>query len=385
MTGQIDAAFQGALGGFRLDAKFTAPMSGVTALFGPSGSGKTTLLRSIAGLTRLQGHLTVGGAEWQSAAAFTPAHRRAVGYVFQDANLFPHLTVAGNLNFAAKRARKRPAGGGIDIDEAVALLGLAPLMDRAPAALSGGERQRAAVGRALLSRPQVLLMDEPLSGLDQATKADILPYLERLTDTLAIPVVYVSHDISEVARLADRMVLLNNGRTVASGPIGDMLERLDIGPLGEPFEDSVLATAEVTGHDPAFHLTRLTCCGQPLTIPEAALTVGETVRLRIRARDVALATKRPEGISIRNIFEGEIAEVSAADGEAHAETLVDIGGARLRARITLEALAELELTVGAPVYALVKSVTFDGRSVAQKQPGSMRSEQARSVQSRKEG
>jgi molybdate transport system ATP-binding protein len=371
MTGQIDAAFEGALGDFRLDTAFTAAMTGVTALFGPSGSGKTTVLRCIAGLTRMQGRLSVNGRDWQSAEAFTPAHQRPVGYVFQDANLFPQLTVTGNLNFAAKRSGKRSNGDSpaIDFDETIDLLGLAPLMQRMPAALSGGERQRVAVGRALLSRPQVLLMDEPLSGLDQAAKADILPYLERLTDTLAIPVLYVSHDIGEVARLADHMVLLNSGRAIASGTIGDMLERLDLGPLVEPFEESVLATAEVTGHDPKYRLTRLICCGQPLTIPEADLAIGETVRLRIRARDVALATKRPEGISIRNILEGHIAEISAAPGAAHAETLVDINGARLRARITLEALAELELTVGAPVFALVKSVTFDGRSIAQKQSG----------------
>jgi len=368
MSNWIDASLEGAVGDFLLDATFTAAMTGVTALFGPSGSGKTTILRCIAGLTRMQGRLSVNGIEWQGDDAFMPAHQRPIGYVFQDANLFPHLTVAGNLNFAAKRSGKRSNSdsAAIDFDETVNLLGLIPLMQRMPTALSGGERQRVAVGRALISCPQVLLMDEPLSGLDQAAKADILPYLERLTDTLAIPVLYVSHDIGEVARLADHMVLLNTGRAVASGTIGDMLERLDLGLLVEPFEESVLTAAEVTGHDPKYRLTRLICCGQPLTIPEADLGIGETVRLRIRARDVGLATKRPDGISIRNILEGRIAEISAAPGAAHAETLVDINGARLRARITLEALAELELTVGAPVFALVKSVTFDGRSIAAK-------------------
>lgn len=370
MTSQIKAAFQGALGDFRLDAEFTVPMTGVTALFGPSGSGKTTILRCIAGLTELRGSLEVGDANWQSADTFMPAHHRPVGYVFQDANLFPHLSVAGNLKFAEKRASKRSGARAtnVDFDEIVRLLGLTGLINRLPAALSGGEKQRVAVARALLSNPQTLLLDEPLSGLDQAAKAEILPYLERLTETLAIPVLYVSHDIGEVARLADHMVLLHQGRTIATGPIADMLERLDLGPLVEPFEESVLVTAKVTGHDPEFRLTRLTCCDQPLTIPETDLEIGEEVRLRIRARDVALATVRPEGISIRNIFAGQIAEISAKPGQAHAETLVDIGGTRLRARITLEALAELKLTPSTSVFALVKSVTFDGRSVSSKTP-----------------
>jgi molybdate transport system ATP-binding protein len=215
MSGMIDGAFEGRLGAFALDAEFSFPPSGITALSGPSGSGKTTLLRCIAGLTRLAGRLTVAGEAWQDGRTFLPAHRRPVGVVFQEASLLEHLTVRGNLAYGAKRTRAKVE---IGFDDTVELLGLAPLLGRAVGALSGGERQRVALGRALLSQPRLLLMDEPLSSLDAGAKAEILPYLERLHRTLAIPALYVSHDAAEIARLADRVLYMRGGRIVAGDP-----------------------------------------------------------------------------------------------------------------------------------------------------------------------
>ena len=204
----IEARFEGGLGSFRLDAELSVPATGVTALFGPSGSGKTTLLRCIAGLQRMKGRLLVKSAVWQDRRRFLPAHRRPIGYVFQEPSLLAHLSVEGNLRFGLKRAAPR----GIGFDEVVALLGLEPLLSRSTLKLSGGERQRVAIGRALLAQPELLLMDEPLSGLDAEAKAEILPRIERLNDALSIPVIYVSHDAAEVARLADRVLLMRAGR-----------------------------------------------------------------------------------------------------------------------------------------------------------------------------
>ena len=353
----IQASFKGHLGDFGIDLVFDAPMRGVTALFGPSGSGKTTVLRCIAGLTKISGTLSIEGDIWQDHLSFLPPHKRRTGYVFQDATLFPHLTVAGNLRYGAKRA------GPNRLNEAdvVDLLGIDHLLDRRPRALSGGERQRVAIGRALLSNPRILLMDEPLSALDAMTKAEILPYLDRLTDAAAIPILYVSHDIGEVARLADRIVQFASGRVVACGPVSDMMEQLGLEAGVSAFEESVLLTGTVLSHDAEHRLTRLDCFGQRLTAPPVAVAIGETVRIRVRARDVALATARPTGISIRNILAATVTDIVANEDAANVEITVDIGGPRIKARITREALSDLGLTPGSDVFALVKSVSFDGR------------------------
>jgi molybdate transport system ATP-binding protein len=213
----IDARFSGRLGAFRLDVAFTAPASGITGLFGPSGCGKTSVLHAMAGLTRLEGSLRVGDEVWQAGRVFVPPHKRGAAYVFQDADLFAHLNVRRNLDYGRRRSR---AARGVNFDEVVALLGLEPLLARSTARLSGGERQRVAIGRALLSRPRLLLLDEPLAGLDAAAKAEILPYLEKLHASLAIPAIYVSHDLSEIARLADHLVVMKAGRVIASGECG---------------------------------------------------------------------------------------------------------------------------------------------------------------------
>lgn len=367
---RIEARFTGSVGGFALDAAFSAPLRGVTALFGPSGSGKTTVLRCMAGLAQLSGRLTIAGDVWQDdgTGVFLPPHQRAIGYVFQEASLFPHLSVRRNLLYGAERARGGSKGGPghgsgelIGFDDAVSLLGLERLLDRAPESLSGGERQRVAVGRALLSCPRMLLMDEPLSALDQSGRDEILTTLERLHDILSIPVVYVSHDLAEVARLADRMVVLSAGRVVAEGEMSSILERLDLEPTTGRFEAGVVLSATVIGHDTGFQLTRLDLFGQAVSIPRVDVTVGASVRLRIRARDVALATRPPEGLSIRNRLSGAIVEIAARADSPHAEVLVDIGGGRLRSRITRESAEELGLAVGSPVQALVKTIAFDGR------------------------
>ncbi len=362
----IRASFAGAVGEFSLDVAFDLPETGITALFGPSGCGKTTILRCMAGLHRLSGHLTVGGDAWQDAHSFRKPHKRPVGYVFQEASLFAHLSVRKNLQYGAQRAERNGTDQTLAFDDIVSLLDIGHLLDRSSTDLSGGERQRVAVGRALLSQPRLLLMDEPLSALDRMTKDDILPYFEMLHRELSIPILYVSHDIAEVVQLADHMIVLAQGRKVADGPIVDILERLDLQPATGRFEAGVVLTARVTDHDTGFHLTHLDHHGQSITVPGVDAAIGDEVRLRIRARDVALATQRPSAMSIRNVFAGTIVEIREEAGTAFAETLVDIGGGRLRARITRAAAADLSLEVGKSVFALVKSISFDRRSRTQR-------------------
>ena len=360
-TASIHASFAGALGGFSLDVAFEVPMHGITALFGASGCGKSTTLRCIAGLQRLPGRLVVDGDVWQDdqQGIFLKPHKRAIGVVFQEASLFPHLAVGKNLLYGARRAERLGVPTSIRTDDVIDLLGLGQLLDRDPVALSGGERQRVAVGRALLSQPRLLLMDEPLSSLDQMAKDEILPYLELLHEQLSIPMLYVSHDITEVARLADRMIILSSGKMLAEGAVQDLLERLDLQPETGRFEAGVLLTARVTGHDREFSVTHLDHHGQAISMPARDLDIGAEVRLRIRARDVSLATQKPEAISIRNILSGTVSEIVQDPDTAFAETLIDIGGGRLRARITRQSVSDLGLAPGKLVYALVKSIAFD--------------------------
>jgi molybdate transport system ATP-binding protein len=361
----LDVALAGRLGGFALDATFEVPLAGVTALFGPSGSGKTTILRAIAGLTRVGGRISVGADCWQddSRRCFVKPHRRAVGYVFQEASLFPHLSVRGNLQFAAKRAAQ--GRGADDLDDIVRLLGIGPLLDRAPTALSGGERQRVAVGRALLSGPRLLLMDEPLSALDRTTKQDILPYLERLPSERGIPIVYVTHDVAEVARLADRVVALSDGSVAATGAVEEVFENFDLHLEEERTEAGVVLAARVVATDPAYKMTRLDLAGQTLSIPFSGLPDGREVRLRIRARDVSVALARPAGISVRNVLAATILRIVEDPETPFAEVQLAVGPAHLRAQLTREAVRDLQLQEGMDVFALVKSVSFDQRTFAQ--------------------
>ncbi|MBU2580151.1 MAG: molybdenum ABC transporter ATP-binding protein [Alphaproteobacteria bacterium] len=337
-------------------------LADITALFGHSGSGKTTVLRVLAGLeSRAEGLVTFDGEIWQSESPdrkFVPPHARAVGYVFQDARLFPHLDVAGNLAFAEARSRNRRALS--DLDTVIARFDLEPLLQRRPDKLSGGEQQRVAIARALLARPRLLLLDEPLSALDTPRKAEILPYIARLPAQFGVPVIYVTHSVDEVAYLADEMIVLSKGRKVADGPVGETLARLDLGPATGRFEAGVVLEASVVCHDREYRLTTLDLGGAPIEVPLIESQPGQRVRLRLRARDVTLATKRPEALSARNILEGRIVEIAEEAETTYAETLVQIPGGLIRARLTRRSVADLALAPGTTVYALIKSISLVG-------------------------
>jgi molybdate transport system ATP-binding protein len=358
---ELDIEVTASLPGFELRLNRTLPMQGVTAVFGPSGSGKSTLLRLLAGFIRPSaGRISCGGDLWFSNTdnVHLPPHRRPVGLMFQDARLFPHLNVAGNLDFAVRRQR-RP-GNGIHQSEVVAALDLNPLLTRRVDSLSGGERQRVALGRTLLASPRLLLLDEPLAALDRERKADILPYLDQVQRNFGIPTLYVSHDVDEVAQLCDRVLVLAGGSERAFGETADIVERLDLEPLMGRFEAGVLLEGTITGHDHRLHVTQVDVSGDVLTLPLLGhVETGSTVRVRIRARDVALATTRPEGLSIRNVLPGRISRLIIEEASGAAEAFVELREAHLRSRLTLAAVEDLGLEEGMPVYALIKSISFE--------------------------
>jgi molybdate transport system ATP-binding protein len=342
----------GQVGSFALDVGFEAPAAGVTALFGPSGSGKTTLLRAIAGLERLSGRCALGDTVWQDARRFVPTHRRAIGYVFQEPSLFPHLSVRENLTFGLKRA----GAGGVSLPEIVDLLGIERLLPRAPAKLSGGERQRVSLGRALLSQPKLLLLDEPMSALDRAAKEEILPYFEALHQALAIPILLVSHDIGEVERLAERIVVLNDGRAVAAGPLNDMLLGEALGVRRSRDAAAVLG-ARVVAFDAGDGLSELDLFGQRLLVAGAAGPQGSMVRVRIAARDVSLAVEEPSETTILNRLRARIIGIEPLEG-ADATVTLDLGGGLMLARVTRRSVRALGLSAGQPVFAQVKGVSL---------------------------
>lgn len=349
----IDLGLRISLGGFTLLADLEIPGEGVTAIFGPSGSGKTTLLRVIAGLDRKEGcFLSVGGEVWQDGSVFVPPHQRSVGYVFQEPDLFPHLKVRGNLEYGMKRSPGERRS--VALDEFVELLGISGLLDRRTDELSGGERQRVAIARALAASPRILLMDEPLSSLDSALKLEILPYLDRLHTELKIPVIYVSHSADEVARLADRIVLLEEGSVIAYGPISETLTRLDLPLASGPDAEAVIETT-VLDHDEEFELTQLTFPGGTFTVPRIALGKGDSVRLRVLARDVSLTLEEQHGTSILNIFPAEVVE-TASHGTSQVTVRLDCGGVPILARVTRRSASVLGLEKGKRVFAQAKSV-----------------------------
>lgn len=359
----LDFDIRLAFPGFELAVGHAVAAAGITAVFGASGSGKSTLLRVLAGLEpSARGHVRFGQETWLDSATgtFVAPHRRGVGFVFQDARLLPFLSVAGNLRYAARRAPAVPDAAGFD--DVVGAFDLAPLLGRACTSLSGGERQRVAIARALLTRPRLLLMDEPLSANDIRRKADLLPYVRQLPARFGVPVLYVSHAIDEVAYLADSVLVLGGGRKIAAGTVGDVLASLDLDLNGGRFEAGVLLSGTVERHDEGFQLTHVTVDGERIVLPRLDLVPGAAVRLRVRARDVALAVRRPEGISIRNVLAGTLLELNEDPSTAYAEALVRIGTTRIRARVTRAAVAELGLRPGSPVFALIKSVTIDDRS-----------------------
>lgn len=348
------------LGDLALQASFTAD-SGVTALFGRSGTGKTSIVNAIAGLLKpARGRIAVDGTVlFDSARGIDlPRHRRRVGYVFQEPRLFPHLTVRHNLLYGrwfTPRSERRGS-----LDEVVELLGIGHLLRRRPGTLSGGERQRVAIGRALLASPRLLLMDEPLASLDNARKEEILPFLHRLRAEARVPIVYVTHSLDEVGRLADTMVVLSDGTVAAAGPVTDIMARLDLGPLLGRSEAGSILAAIVVAHDAAYGLTELAVAGQRLVVPHLDEPLGAAVRVRIRARDVALALEPPTGTSIRNLLQGRVRVLQPEPG-AYAEVILDLGGPLLRARLTRRSADELGLAPGLPVTALIRTVAVERR------------------------
>lgn len=347
--------------GFALHCHFALPGRGVSVVVGPSGCGKTTLLRSIAGLEHARGRVFVNGQAWQDSERqlFVPTHRRALGYVFQDAQLFAHLSVRRNLEYGWRRSS--PSTPTTPFDGLVQLMGLEHMLDRYPDSLSGGERQRVAVARALLTSPRVLLMDEPLSALDAARKWEILPYLERLHEQAAIPIIYVTHAADEMARLADHLVVMNTGQVLASGPVADIMARLDL-PLSHGQEAASLLHAEIAEHDTAYGLSRLKLGGLSLWVAQAPRAVGQSVRARVLARDVSVTLAPTQGSSILNVLPVTLEAWSEESPDAvtlslRLQSAADPAPVVL-ARITRRSRDQLQLRIGQSLYAQIKSVAL---------------------------
>lgn len=364
----LDLDFTLSRGSFELGVSRSFSLNGVTVLFGPNGSGKTMMLRTIAGLEAgASGVVKFAGAVWQdrSAGVFVPVHNRPVGFVFQDVRLFSHMSVAANLAYAARRAKA--SGPEIERDDVVEVFDIAHLLARMPAGLSGGERQRVAMARAMLTRPRLMLMDEPLSALDVQKRAQALNFIEQIPERFGVPVVYVTHQIDEVVRLADQLVLIAGGAIEASGPAAELMSRLDLPPFTGRFEAGSIITASVLRHIEKFALTELQVApGIVMEVPHLDFPLGETVRLRVRARDVSIATARPKGISLRNVLDGVVEEVQAEHDTAFAEVLLCVGGQALRSRISRASAHELKLVPGKAVFALVKATAMDRRLLARR-------------------
>ena len=353
-------------GEFKLDAEFEAPTPGVVALFGRSGSGKTTLVHIVAGLLAADaGRVSIDGRVLLDTGSgiSVPPERRRIGVVFQDSRLFPHLSVAGNLNYGRKRAAPPFF---VTLDAVADLLGIGALMGRRTHQLSGGERQRVAIGRALLSQPSLLLLDEPLASLDASRRGEVLPYLESLRDELAIPMAYVGHDFDEVLRLATHLVLFDRGRTIAQGDLATMSLNPQLRAIIGDDEVGAIIEGIVLGADAGGALLRVRVGHGELKIEQRSLPLGAaagaTLRIQLLARDLIVATSAPRDLSVRNVLEGTVTEVASDAGGSDLITL-DIGGARILARITHAATRELALAPGRHAWALVKSVALRGHAV----------------------
>jgi molybdate transport system ATP-binding protein len=348
-------------GDFKLNTKFSTE-AGLTALFGRSGAGKSSLVNALAGLERPdEGRIAIDGTVLfdSTARIDLPVEKRRLGYVFQESRLFPHLTVKGNLFFGMRLLPRTERS--TDIEPIISMLDLGPLLTRRPRTLSGGERQRVAIGRALLASPRILLMDEPLASLDAARKAEILPFIERLRDELGLPIVYVSHAISEVIRIADTLVVMSDGEIAATGPVETIMSRLDLYPLTGRYETGAVLAATVGGKDLRYGLSELIFGQNRLWIPALDLPMGTPLRVRIRARDVALSLIKPRDASFQNVFEGTIRELDSSDTPL-VDVLIDVGSPVI-ARVTRRAADQLGLIPGKRVFALIKAVAIDRPSL----------------------
>lgn len=354
----LDVSLQHALGAFTIDARFRVP-PGVTALFGPSGAGKTTILNAVAGFIRPDtGYITLGNDILLDTerGVTLPTRQRRTGIVFQDARLFPHLTVKQNLLYGWKRNASP-----IDIAGILSLLGLTSLLERSPKTLSGGERSRVALGRALLANPRALLLDEPLASLDTTRKLEILPYLERLAHESRLPILYVSHALDEVTRLADRIILLSDGHIRTQGSVFDLMSRLDLFTGKDHLRPGAVLLATIESHDTAHALTTLAFAGGKLVVPHIGKPQGEKIRVRVEATDVTLALTEPKDVSANNVLPAIIADMRLG-AEAHADIQLALGAARLVSRVTRRSVERLNLAPGTRVFALIKSVTVGERA-----------------------
>ena len=350
------------LGDFQLSANFSAEAATITAIFGKSGAGKTSLINAIAGLSCPDlGAIQLGETILfdQSQNLSLRPHDRQIGYIFQDDRLFPHLTVRKNLLYGA--SRRSDGLPRIELADVLDLLGISPLLERKPHALSGGEKQRVAIGRALLSNPRLLLMDEPLASLDVQRREDILPFIEKIRDEFGVTVLYVSHAIEEVIRLADKMIVLSEGQVAAQGAVEEIMSRLDLHPLTGRFDAGAVIATKFASYDPVYDLGELAFPGGHLQVAGLNLARGTPLRAHIRARDVSLMTGKPEGSSVLNVFKGRISGVREEDGP-QLDLSIDIG-APLIARVTRKSYDKLGLKLGSEVHAMIKAVAIDRRSV----------------------
>ena len=355
MAGDLDLDIEFTAGAFRLKARETLVLDGITGLFGASGSGKSTLLRILAGLeTRARGRIAFNGTVWLDGRRTVPAHRRHVAMAFQDARLFSHLDVLGNLAYGRKRAREARFG----FDQVIGALDLAPLLARRVDALSGGERQRVAIGRALLASPRLLLLDEPMSALDEGRKGEILPYIERLRDEFALPMILVSHSAAEMARLAGAVIVLADGRVVARGTAAEVIGRPDLLGAGERAEAGAVIDLVVTRHLEDDSLSELASKGGLWLLQAVAAPPGAPIRVHVRARDVMIATVRPDGISALNVIEGRIAALDDP-GDGNVLVRIDCAGDTILSRVTRHSAARLDLRPAKTIFAIIKAVSFD--------------------------
>ena len=353
---QITARLKLSLPRFSLDVDLTLPSQGVTVLFGHSGSGKTTLLRCIAGLERASGHLSINGIDWQTDDFFLPTYKRPLGYVFQEASLFTHLSVMNNLKYGMKRSKGKDLEK--SLEQSIELLGIEHLLDRKPDKLSGGEKQRVAIARSLAVNPRILLMDEPLAALDMPRKQEILPFLERLRDELAIPMIYVTHAADEVARLADHLVIMSEGKSLASGPLTETLARLDL-PVHLGREAGVVLQAKIIELDTQWHLALAEFDGGKLWIKDSNFSLEQSIRLRVLARDVSLSTEpQHEHSSMLNTLPAIVNDIVVGEHPSLRMAQLKVGDSLLLCRLTARSIDALGINTGSEVWAQIKSAAF---------------------------